>query len=71
MNLDKIRRQRVSSCPIGRHLTGLSLINSNPENNEEEEESQDTVPADAVRLKEVKEQLENGIGGERLQRYYN
>ena len=39
MNLDKIRRQRVSSCPIGRHLTGLSLINSNPENNEEEEES--------------------------------
>ncbi len=46
MNLDKLRRQRVSACPIARHIAGITMvkeqgeIQNNPEVNDEEGESE-------------------------------
>ena len=37
MNLDKLRRQRVSACPVARHFTGITLIKGMLDSKDKEE----------------------------------
>ncbi len=41
MNLDKLRRQRVSACPVARHLTGITIIKGRLDSNNKEDGAQD------------------------------